>query len=77
MMVVDGTEAELAGLWQHCWIKSIDGIESKTLPEIKNLIEGKKSLGIMTRCYSGRDDIITEDYFVKLNFKQEEISFHY
>ena len=75
--VVDGTEAELAGLWQHCWIKSIDGIEPKTLLEIKSLTEGKKSLGIMTRCYAGRDDIITEDYFVKLNFKQEEISFHY
>ena len=74
--MVDGTEAELAGLWQHCWIKSIDGIEPKTLLEIRTLTEGKKSFGIMTRCYVGRDDIITEDYFVKLNFKQEEISFH-
>ena len=29
--VVDGTEAELAGLWQHCWIKSVNGIEPKSL----------------------------------------------
>ena len=74
--VVDGTEAELAGLWQHCWIKSVNGIEPKSLIEIKKLTEGKKSLGIMTRCYASRNDIITEDFFVKLNVKSEEISYY-
>ena len=71
--IIDGTEAELAGLWQHCWIKSIDGIEPKSLNEINELTKGKKSIGIMSRCYAGRNDIITEDYFVKLNFKQKDI----
>ena len=74
--VVDGTEAELAGLWQHCWVKSVNGVEPKSLMEIKRLTEGKKSLGIMTRCYASRNDIITEDFFVKLNVKSEEISYH-
>ena len=74
--VVDGTEAELAGLWQHCWIKSVNGIEPKTLKEIKEISEGKKSLGIMTRCYASRNDIITEDFFIKLNVKLEEISYY-
>ena len=57
--VVDGTEAKLTGLCQYCLIKSIDGIEPKTLIEIKTLTKGKKSLGIMTWCYAGREDIIT------------------
>ena len=74
--VVDGTEAELAGLWQHCWIKSINGIEPQSLMEIKKISEGEDSLGIMTRCYASRRDIITEDFFVKLNVKSEEISYH-
>ena len=74
--VVDGTEAELAGLWQHCWIKSVNGIEPKSLMEIKKISEGKKSLGIMTRCYASRRDIITEDFFVKLNVKSDEISYN-
>ena len=74
--VIDRTDAKLAGLWQHCWIKSIDGIEPRSLKEIKELSRGKKSFVIMTRCYAGRNDIITEDYFVKLNFQQEDISFH-
>ena len=71
--VIDGTEAELAGLWQHCWIKSVNGIEPKSLKEIKQISEGKKSLGIMTRCYAARKDIMTEDFFVKLNVKNKEI----
>jgi len=71
--VVDGTEAKLAGLWQHCWVKSVNGVEPKSLMEIKRLTEGKKSLGIMTRCYASRNDIITEDFFVKLNVKNKEI----
>ncbi len=74
--VVDGTEAELAGLWQHCWIKSVNGIEPKSLKEIKQISEGKKSLGIMTRCYASRKDAMTEDFFVKLNVKSTEISYH-
>ena len=74
--VVDGTEAELAGLWQHCWIKSVNGIEPKSLKEIKQISKGKKSVGIMTRCYASRNDIITEDFFVKLNVKSTEISNH-
>jgi len=74
--VVEGTEAELAGLWQHCWIKSVNGEEPKSLKEIKKISEGKKSLGIMTRCYASRNDIITEDFFVKLNIKSKEISYH-
>jgi hypothetical protein len=41
-----------------------------------NISEGKKSLGIMTRCYSVRKDVMTEDFFVKLNVKQDEISYH-
>ena len=74
--VVDGTEAELAGLWQHCWIKSVNGIEPKSLKEIKQISEGKKSLGIMTRCYASRKDTMTEDFFVKLNVKPDEISYN-
>ena len=74
--VVDGTEAGLAGLWANCWIKSVEGIEPKSLQEIMNISEGKKSLGIMTRCYSVRKDVMTEDFFVKLNVKQDEISYH-
>ena len=74
--VADGTEAELAGLWQHCWIKSINGIEPKSLIEIKKISSGKKSLGIMTRCYASRKDIMTEDYFVKLSVKANDITYH-
>ena len=74
--VVDGTEAELAGLWANCWIKSVNGIEPKSLIEIKNIAEGQKSMGITTRCYASRDDIMTEDFFVKLNVKSDEISYH-
>jgi serine protease Do len=74
--VVDGTEAELAGLWQHCWIKSVNGIEPKSLEEIKEISKGKKSLSIMTRCYASRNDIITEDFFVKLNIKLGEVTYH-
>ena len=42
--VVDGTEAELAGLWQHCWIKSVNGIEPKSLKEIKKYLKVKNHL---------------------------------
>ena len=39
----------------------------------QQISEGKKSLGIMTRCYAARKDIMTEDSFVKLNVKNKEI----
>jgi len=74
--VIDGTEAELAGLWQHCWIKSLDGIEPQSLSELFNLSIGKNDIGIITRCYSYRDDIISDDYFVKLNTKDQKITIH-
>lgn len=74
--VVEGTEAELAGLWQHCWIKSVNGIEPKSLYEIKNISTGKKFLDITTRCYAGRKDIMTEDFFIKLNINQQDVSIH-
>jgi len=74
--VIDGTEAELAGLWQHCWVKSIDGIEPKSLSEFYNLSKNKKHIGLITRCYSYRDDIISDDYFIKLNTFNEKISLH-
>ena len=48
----------------------------KSLEEIKKISEGKKSLGIMTRCYASRKDAMTEDFFVKLNVKSMEISYH-
>jgi len=33
-------------------------------------------LGITTRCYASREDIMTEDFFVKLNVESDEISYH-
>lgn len=74
--VIYGTEAELAGLWQHCWIKSIDGYEPNSLSGLYKLSLDKDYVGIITRCYSYRDDIISDDYFVKLNTKNQKISLH-
>ena len=74
--VIDGTEAELAGLWQHCWIKSINGYEPNSLLGLYKLTLDKDYVGIITRCYSYRDDIISDDYFVKLNTKNQKISLH-
>ena len=71
--VKKGTEAEMAGLWQYCWIKSIDGIEPQNLKEIKKITKNKESVDIMTRCYSSRKDVITEDYYVKLKTNNDDI----
>ncbi len=71
--VKKGTEAEMAGLWQYCWIKSIDGIEPQNLKEIKNITKNKVSVDIMTRCYSSRKDVITEDFYVKLKTNNDDI----
>ena len=74
--VIDGSEAELAGLWQHCWIKSVDGIEPASLSELYNLSINKSHIGVITRCISYRDDIISDDYFIKLNTLNQKISLH-
>lgn len=71
--VIDGTEAELAGLWQHCWIKSVERIEPKNLKEIKSLVIDKKEVAIITRCYSNRNDAMTSDYFLKLKIDNKNI----
>ena len=42
--VIDGTEAELAGLWQHCWIKSVERVEPRDLEHIKSLVINKKEV---------------------------------
>ena len=71
--VIDGTEAELAGLWQHCWIKSVERIEPKNLKEIKSLVINKKEVAIITRCYSNRNYAMTSDYFLKLKVDNKKI----
>ena len=71
--VIDGTEAELAGMWQHCWIKSVDKIEPKDLKQIKSLVINKKQVAIITRCYSSRNDAMTTDYFLKLKVNKKDI----
>ena len=71
--VIDGTEAELAGLWQHCWIKSVERIEPTNLKQIKSLVFDKKEVDIITRCYSNRNDAMTSDYFLKLKINKKNI----
>ena len=71
--VIDGTEAELAGLWQHCWIKSVERVEPKNLKQIKFLVINKKEVSIITRCYSNRDDAMTSDYFLKLKIDEQNV----
>lgn len=71
--VIDGTEAELAGMWQHCWIKSVDKIEPRDLKQIKSLVINKKQVAIITRCYSSRNDAMTTDYFLKLKINKKDI----
>ncbi len=71
--VIDGTEAELAGMWQHCWIKSVEKIEPKDLKQIKSLVINKKQVDIITRCYSSRNDAMTTDYFLKLKINKKDI----
>ena len=71
--VIDGTEAELAGMWQHCWIKSVDKIEPRDLKQIKSLVINKKQVAIITRCFSSRNDAMTTDYFLKLKINKKDI----
>ncbi len=71
--VIDGTEAELAGMWQHCWIKSVENIEPRNLKQIKTLVIDKKQVAIITRCYSSRNDAMTTDYFLKLKINKKDI----
>ena len=71
--VIDGTEAELAGMWQHCWIKSVEKKEPKDLKHIKSLVINKKQVNIITRCYSSRNDAMTTDYFLKLKINKRDI----
>ena len=71
--VIDGTEAELAGMWQHCWIKSVDKIEPRDLKQIKSLVINKKQVAIITRCYSSRNDAMTTDYFLKLKINKKDV----
>ena len=71
--VIDGTEAELAGIWQHCWIKSVEKIEPRDLKQIKSLVINKKQVAIITRCYSSRNDAMTTDYFLKLKINKKDI----
>ena len=71
--VINGTEAELAGLWQHCWIKSVDRIEPRNLKHIKSLVINKNEVAIITRCYSSRNDALTSDYFLKLKIDKQNI----
>ena len=71
--VIDGTEAELAGLWQHCWIKSVERVEPRNLEHIKSLVINKKEVSIITRCFSSRTDVMTSDYFLKLKIDNQKI----
>ena len=71
--VIDGTEAELAGLWQHCWIKSVERIEPRDLKHIKSLVINKDEVAIITRCYTSRNDAMTSDYFLKLKINKQNI----
>ena len=71
--VIDGTEAELAGMWQHCWIKSVEKIKPRNLKQIKSLVIDKREVAIITRCYSSRNDVMTSDYFLKLKINKRDI----
>ena len=71
--VKEGSDADIYGIWQNCWIKYVDATIPKSLEDIFKITKGKKEINLITSCYTSRKGFLTLDYFVRLELEKDKI----
>ena len=71
--VKEGSDADIYGIWQNCWIKYVEASIPKSLEDISNITKGKKEINLITSCYTTRKGFLTLDYFVRLELEKDKI----
>ena len=64
--VEKGSLAEMNKLWDSCWILTANSIFPKNLMHLYNEIKSSSHLELVTQCWTKRDDLITQDYFIEM-----------
>lgn len=73
--VQEGSDADLYGIWQNCWIKYVEATIPKSLKDIYEITKGKKEINLITSCYTSRQGFLTLDYSVRLELEKDKIEF--
>ena len=71
--VKEGSDADIYGIWQNCWIKYVEASIPKSLKDISIITKGKKEINLITSCYTTRKGFLTLDYFVRLELEKDKI----
>jgi hypothetical protein len=71
--VKEGSDADIYGIWQSCWIKYVEASIPKSLEDISIITKGKKEINLITSCYTSRKGFLTLDYFVRLELEKDKI----
>ncbi len=74
--VEKGSLAEMNKLWSSCWILSANRTFPKNLKQLYNQIKSNNRLELITQCWTKRDDLITQDYFVQMKTKGMQLNFY-
>ena len=73
--VQEGSDADIYGIWQNCWIKYVEATIPKSLKDIYEITKGKKEINLITSCYTSRQGFLTLDYSVRLELEKDKIEF--
>lgn len=73
--VQEGSDADLYGIWQNCWIKYVEATIPKSLEDIYEITKDKKEINLITSCYTSRQGFLTLDYSVRLELEKDKIEF--
>jgi len=73
--VREGSDADIYGIWQNCWIKYVEASIPKSLGDIYEITKGKNEINLITSCYTSRQGFLTLDYSVRLELEKDKIEY--
>jgi len=73
--VREGSDADIYGIWQNCWIKYVEAAIPKSLADIYKITKGKKEINLITSCYTSRQGFLTLDYSVRIELEKDKIEY--
>jgi len=73
--VREGSDADIYGIWQNCWIKYVEASIPKSLGDIYEITKGKKEINLITSCYTSRQGFLTLDYSVRIELEKDKIEY--
>ena len=73
--VREGSDADIYGIWQNCWIKYVEATIPKSLADIYKITKGRKEVNLITSCYTSRQGFLTLDYSVRIELEKDKIEY--